>query len=140
MIKKKKISSVQKLDTAFKIEEFTIRQCMNLPSQSVVFIGERTVKLASEIAECLQKANTIYFDSLQKFDLRADLLMQANQALQCLISKVNLISRLYPEALSDETLCEWSQMLVEEFKLLASLRKSDLEKRKKFITKYNINN
>lgn len=127
-------SSVQFLDTAFNIEEFTIRQCMKLPKRSMFFVGERTVNLASEMAECLRRANTIYLDSAEKFDARARLLMQANQALQCLISKVNLISRLYPESLSANILCEWSEMLVEEFKLIAKLKKSDSERKKKLLS------
>lgn len=127
-------SSIQFLDTAFNIEEFTIRQCMKLPKRSMFFVGERTVNLASEMAECLRRANTIYLDSVEKFDARTRLLMQASQALQCLISKVNLISRLYPESLSANIFCEWSEMLVEEFKLIAKLKKSDLERKKKFLS------
>lgn len=132
---KRSESSAQFLDTALKLEEYTILQCMKLPKRATFFVGERVAKLASDIADNTKSANTIFPNSIATFEQRENYFLKAKCATQCLISKVALLKRMYSSVFKENVWIEWDKMLIDMTRLLTSVIKNDRERKKNFIEK-----
>lgn len=139
-------SSVQFLDTAMKLEIFTIKQCIKFPKRYTHFISKQIVELAVNIYNNLKSANSVYLDNLDAFHLRAQFITRAECDLQCLISQLSIAKELFcnekkikddgtessTPVCSQHTWIEWNNLIIEEIRLLSNLKKSDKERKKKF--------
>lgn len=132
---KRNESSVQFLDTALKLEEYTILQCMKLPKRATFFVGQRVAELASGIADSVKSANTVFPNSIVTFEKRESYFIEAECYTQCLISKIALLKRMYSSEFKENVWIEWNKMLIEMVRLLSSIIKNDRERKKNFIEK-----
>jgi hypothetical protein len=139
-------SSVQFLDTAMKLEIFTIKQCVKFPKRYTHFISNQLVELAVEIFNDVKRANSVFLDKLEAFELRTQYISRAERNLQCLISQLSIAKEIFGNEkkvkqdgtesstpmCSQHSWIEWNDLIIEEIRLLGNLKKSDKERKKKF--------
>ena len=77
-------SSVQFVETARKLEEHTLEQCLKVPKRYTFLLTQRIMGLASEVYEDVVSANSIFPVNQHEAQLRRDHLTAANAALQAL--------------------------------------------------------
>ena len=77
-------SSVQFVETARKLEEHTLEQCLKVPKRYTFLLTQRIMGLASTVYEEVVAANSIYPTNQHEAQLRRDHLTAANAALQAL--------------------------------------------------------
>ena len=113
---------MQFVDTAKKLEAFTLSCCMKAPKRYTFFLTSRIMQLASDVHE-------------HEAQMRRDELTRANIALQNLDPKLQLLyeaARQNPEGCKwiGKAMEQWGAMIAEEAKLLAAVRKKDRQRYK----------
>ena len=132
---KRSESSMQFVDTAKKLEAFTLSCCMKAPKRYTFFLTSRIMQLASDVHEHAAAANNIWPTNQHEAQLRRDELMRANNALQNLSPKLQL---LYDSILQNpegygwihKAMRRWGDLICEEAKLIAAVKKNDRQRYK----------
>lgn len=132
---KRSESSMQFVDTAKKLEAFTLSCCMKAPKRYTFFLTSRIMQLASDVHEHAAAANNIWPTNRHEAQLRRDELMRANNALQNLSPKLQL---LYDSILQNpegygwihKAMQRWGDLICEEAKLIAAVKKNDRQRYK----------
>lgn len=88
---KRSESSMQFVDTAKKLEAFTLSCCMKAPKRYTFFLTSRIMQLASDVHEHAAAANNIWPTNQHEAQMRRDELTRANIALQNLDPKLQLL-------------------------------------------------
>lgn len=132
---KRSESSMQFVDTAKKLEAFTLSCCMKAPKRYTFFLTSRIMQLASDVHEHAAAANNIWPTNQHEAQMRRDELTRANIALQNLDPKLQLLyeaARQNPEGCKwiGKAMEQWGSMIAEEAKLLAAVRKKDRQRYK----------
>lgn len=132
---KRSESSMQFVDTAKKLEAFTLSCCMKAPKRYTFFLTSRIMQLASDVHEHAAAANNIWPTNQHEAQMRRDELTRANIALQNLDPKLQLLyeaARQNPEGCKwiGKAMEQWGAMIAEEAKLLAAVRKKDRQRYK----------
>ena len=111
---------MQFVDTAKKLEAFTLSCCMKAPKRYTFFLTSRIMQLASDVHEHAAAANNIWPTNQHEAQMRRDELPRANIALQ------------NPEGYKwiGKAMEQWGAMIAEEAKLLAAVRKKDRQRYK----------
>lgn len=140
-------SSVQFLDTARELEIFTIKKCVRFPKRYARYFSDVLIKLSEEIYNDLCRANATYLDSLSAFEQREYYVKSAEKNLRCLGSQLAVAKEIFDHI--EKTDCEpkekipvcsssawviWNKYILDELRLLANLRRSDKDRKNKFIT------
>ena len=128
-------SSVQFIETARQLEAHTFACCMKAPKRYERFLTGRIMELSSEVHDRVRAANNIWPTNRHEAQLRRDELMRANNALQNLDPKLQLLyeaARQNPEGCKwiGKAMEQWGAMIAEEAKLLAAVRKKDRQRYK----------
>ena len=128
-------SSVQFIETARQLEAHTFACCMKAPKRYERFLTGRIMELSSEAHDRVRAANNIWPTNRHEAQLRRDELMRANNALQNLSPKLQLLyeaARQNPEGCKwiGKAMEQWGAMIAEEAKLLAAVRKKDRQRYK----------
>ncbi len=115
----RKKSPMEFVDTADKIEARTLQICMKWPKRYMFFITQRTVNLASEVYELVQKANAIMPKSEAQREDRIRLLTHALGALYAYAQKIERAYSLFPlcgdkPKLSEHQIEEKSNNILDE--------------------------
>lgn len=84
-------SSVQFIETARQLEAHTFACCMKAPKRYERFLTGRIMELSSEVHDRVRAANNIWPTNRHEAQLRRDELMRANNALQNLSPKLQLL-------------------------------------------------
>lgn len=100
-------SSVQFIETARRLEAHTFACCMKAPKRYERFLTGRIMELSSEVHDRVRAANNIWPTNRHEAQLRRDELMRANNALQ-----------------------RWGDLICEEAKLIAAVKKNDRQRYK----------
>lgn len=79
---------MQFVDTAKKLEAFTLSCCMKAPKRYTFFLTSRIMQLASAVHEHAAAANNIWPTNRHEAQMRRDELTRANIALQNLDPKL----------------------------------------------------
>ena len=79
---KRSESSMQFVDTAKKLEAFTLSCCMKAPKRYTFFLTSRIMQLASDVHEHATAANNIWPTNQHEAQMRRDELTRANIAVQ----------------------------------------------------------
>lgn len=102
-------SPVEFLDLGRKIRAETLRYCLKLPKRLTFYIGTDTMAHANEVAAATRAANSIYVTNRHEAQLRRDLLIAANNALQKLDGNLGTIydylmenPEIFAEGLKDD--------------------------------------
>lgn len=125
---------MQFVDTAKKLEAFTLSCCMKAPKRYTFFLTSRIMQLASDVHEHAARP-THLADESHEAAMRRDELTRANIALQNLDPKLQLLyeaARQNPEGCKwiGKAMEQWGAMIAEEAKLLAAVRKKDRQRYK----------
>lgn len=123
-------SSVQFIETARQLEAHTFACCMKAPKRYERFLTGRIMELSSEVHDRVRAANNIWPTNRHEAQLRRDELMRANNALQNLSPKLQL---LYDSILQNpegygwihKAMQRWGDLICEEAKLIAAVKKND---------------
>ena len=126
-------SSVQFIETARQLEAHTFACCMKAPKRYERFLTGRIMELSSEVHDRVRAANNIWPTNRHEAQLRRDELMRANNALQNLSPKLQL---LYDSILQNpegygwihKAMQRWGDLICEEAKLIAAVKKNDRQR------------
>ena len=121
-------SSVQFIETARQLEAHTFACCMKAPKRYERFLTGRIMELSSEVHDRVRAANNIWPTNRHEAQLRRDELMRANNALQNLSPKLQL---LYDSILQNpegygwihKAMQRWGDLICEEAKLIAAIQR-----------------
>ena len=116
---------MQFVDTAKKLEAFTLSCCMKAPKRYTFFLTSRIMQLASDVHEHAAAANNIWPTNQHEAQMRRDELTRPNIAL-------HEAARQNPEGCKwiGKAMEQWGAMIAEEAKLLAAVRKKDRQRYK----------
>ena len=103
---------MQFVDTAKKLEAFTLSCCMKAPKRYTFFLTSRIMQLASAVHEHAAAANNIWPTNRHEAQMRRDELTRANIALQNLDPKLQL---LYEAARQNPEGCKWIGKAMEQW-------------------------
>lgn len=128
-------SPVQFLETARKLEAFTLRQCMKLPKRYTFYISQELFRLSAKIYDEVKSANSVFPANQHEAQVRRDHFTEANCAVQSMISQLEVAFEVLQASddehkPSDKDCEEWMRMLLEEAQLLSAIKKSDKERYK----------
>lgn len=135
---KRSESVVQFLETARELEIYTIKECARFPKRYMFLITKDVVDLSKKVYNDVKAANSIYPTNAAEVQLRKNYIIQANCALQCLLSQLDIAREFIRSTDANKpiksTVWEgWVNLITTEAKLLASLKESD-KKRYKDLT------
>lgn len=127
-------SSVQFIETARQLEAHTFVCCMKAPKRYERFLTGRIMELSSEVHDRVRAANNIWPTNRHEAQLRRDELMRANNALQNLSPKLQL---LYDSILQNpegygwihKAMQRWGDLICEEAKLIAAAKQHPCRRR-----------
>ena len=108
---------------------------MKAPKRYTFFLTSRIMQLASDVHEHAAAANNIWPTNRHEAQLRRDELMRANNALQNISPKLQL---LYDSILQNpegygwihKAMQRWGDLICEEAKLIAAVKKNDRQRYK----------
>ena len=128
-------STMQFIETARELEIYTIKQSAKFPKRFMFLITKELVDLARAIYNNAKSANSIYPTSLNELQIRTKFIIKAQCALQCLISQLDIAREFIKhtdnnKAIKSKIWQTWADLITNEIKLLASLKKSDKERYK----------
>lgn len=128
-------SAMQFIETARELEIYTIKQCAKFPKRFMFLITKDLVDLAKSVYNNAKSANSIYPTTTNELQIRTTHIIKANCALQCLISQLDIAREFIKHTDNDKAIKSkiwqtWADLITNEIKLLASLRKSDKERYK----------
>ena len=131
-------SVIQFLETARQLEIYTIKECARFPKRYMFLITKDIVGLATKVYNDAKAANSIYLTNAAEVQLRKNYIIQANCALQCLLSQLDIAREFIRTTDANKpiksTVWEgWVNLITSEAKLLSSLKESD-KKRYKDLT------
>ena len=127
---KRNESDLQFLDTAMKLNIFSIQQCVKFPKRYTFYISHEIAETSSEILKNVKCANSIYPTNAHEAQMRRDHFISAYAYTQSLISQINVASELFP--ISGGVMTQWMELILSELNLLKSIMKSDKSRYKKF--------
>lgn len=131
-------STMQFLETARKLEIYTIKQCAKFPKRFTFLITNDLVALAKGVYNGVKAANSIYPTNAAEAQLRKNYIITANCDLQCLISQLDIAREFIyntdaNKPIRDRVWQVWLNLITEEAKLLSALKNSDKERYKNLI-------
>ena len=131
-------SVIQFLETARQLEIYTIKECARFPKRYMFLITKDIVGLATKVYNDAKAANSIYPTNAAEVQLRKNYIIQANCALQCLLSQLDIAREFIRTTDANKpiksTVWEgWVNLITSEAKLLSSLKKRE-KKRYKDLT------
>lgn len=122
-------SPVQFLDTARKIEIYTLQQIKKIPKRYTFLLATHIVELSQELYDNIKRANSIYPKDAEAVAMRRKYFIEANGALQCLISQIDIVKEVSAGEIGDKQWVEWGRLLAEEARLIAKVMRTDAEKK-----------
>lgn len=123
-------SSVQFIETARQLEAHTLACCMKAPKRYSFLLTQRIMETASEVHDHVRAANNIWPTNQHEAQLRRDELTRANNALQNLNPKLQLLYdgiMQNPEGYKwiHKAMQHWGELISEEARLIAAVKKND---------------
>ena len=130
---KRGLSKMQYVENARKIEMLAFSICTKSPKRYTPFLTTKIMELASTVHDEVRAANNIYPTNKHEAQMRRDHLINANIALQNLDPKLTLLYDCLlqnPEQYhwADNAMLEFGNLIIEEAKLIANVKKSDRER------------
>lgn len=128
-------SSIEYLDNARKLAQFTRQCCLKIPKRYTFFGGIGLANLADEVYNKSRMANSVYPTTKSEAELRRSYIIQANASLQALIGQIDIMSYLLVNGGQCDSwiynaLKEWGELTSKQAVLLSKVKKSDKERYK----------
>lgn len=123
-------SAVQFIETARKLQEHTLTQCLKVPKRYTFLLTQEVMHLATDVYNNVVSANSVYPINQHEAQLRRDYLTAANASLQSLDRQLGLLAGvLYknPENFKgfESAFTTWGELINEEAKLISGIRRAD---------------
>ena len=123
-------SAVQFIETARKLQEHTLMQCLKVPKRYTFLLTQEVMHLATDVYNNVVSANSVYPINQHEAQLRRDYLTAANASLQSLDRQLGLLAGvLYknPENFKgfESAFTTWGELINEEAKLISGIRRAD---------------
>lgn len=114
---------MQFIDTAYKLNIYTIKQCVKFPKRYTFYVSQEIAHLSSEIHRKVKSANSIYPTNEHEYQIRRDILMSAYADCQSLISMLNATTELFQ--IAGNTMSNWMELIATEINLIKGVLKRD---------------
>lgn len=118
-------SGVQFLDTAYDLHVMSIRNCLKIPKRLTFYLSTNIVQAAADCHSLVKSANSVYPTNQHEAQMRRDYLIRANNAVQTLLSLLDILWGFRPEGITEKTMEIWIDKAVKEVKLIAGIKESD---------------
>ena len=123
-------SAVQFIETARKLQEHTLTQCLKVPKRYTFLLTQEIMHLATAVYNGVVSANSVFPMNQHEVQLRRDYLIAANASLQSLDRQLGLLAGvLYknPENFKgfESAFTTWGDLINEEAKLISGVRRAD---------------
>ena len=126
---KRNESELEFLNTARKLQAFTIQKCVNtIPKRYTFFIANHLADSATAIYENVKRANSIYPLNQHEAQMRRDYFLRAYAELQSMVSQVELAHEILH--FDTKVLHDWAELISNELKLVSAVMKKDRERYK----------
>lgn len=126
------VSDMEFLNTARKLEIFTIQKCVNtIPKRYTFYIGQHLAESATTVYASVKKANSVYPTNPHEVQIRRDYFIKAYVELQNLISQIEVAYELLH--FDTKVLEEWSALIATEISLVKGVMEKDKERYKKLL-------
>ena len=127
---KRQESKVQFLETARKLEVYTLQHCVKFPKRYAQTITNNIVNLSISIYNELKSANSIFPTNKEEAQIRKNCFIKANCDLQALISQLEIARSVLNDTVSVSVWCSWLELMEQEAKLISAVKKADKERYK----------
>lgn len=117
-------SGAEFIDTADKIEVFTIEQCSKLPRRFNYTIINTTINLAISLHCNVKSANSIYPRNIHEAQRRRDLLQDAICDAENLGAQIHIIMKI-TNCISMSIIEQWANLIDYECVLIRGLMRKD---------------
>lgn len=117
-------SGAQFVDTARELEIFTLQQCMKFPKRITFFLSQPIVQLSQDVLNNVKAANSIFPGNAHEAQLRRDCLIAANNALQAMISQIDIAHGVVGDV-PDKVWLRWMELIASEAKLISAVKAAD---------------
>lgn len=121
-------SGMQFVDTARELEIYTLRYAVKFPKRYTFFITTEIVRLSQAVYNEVKSANSIFPTNAHEAEMRRDCLIRANNALQCLISQLDIAKEVFCSDVEAKVWAKWMDLIIEESKLISAVKKRDHER------------
>ena len=122
-------SELEFLNTARKLQAFTIQKCVNtIPKRYTFFIANHLADSATAVYVYVKKANSVYPLNQHEAQMRRDYFIKAYVELQSLVSQIELAYEILH--FEEKVLHEWARLISDEMKLVQAVMKKDRERYK----------
>lgn len=129
---KRGVSEMEFLNTARKLEIFTIRKCKNaIPKGYTFYLSQPIVLSAVAVYSNVKKGNSIYPTNPCEAQMRRSLFLKAYAELENLISQIEIVNELC--VLSPSIMEEWSRLICTEMSLLKGVMERDRNRYKNIL-------
>lgn len=126
---KRSESQLEFLNTARKLQVFTIQKCVNtIPKRYTFFIANHLSDSATAIYANVKRGNSVYPLNQHEAQVRRDYFMRAYVELQNLVSQIEVAHELLH--FDEKVLHEWASLINDEMKLVQAVMKKDRERYK----------
>lgn len=107
-----------------------MRQCIRLPKRYTAYIGADMMESVNTAYRCLILGNKIWPRDADSAHKRLDYFLRAEGELETLSANISIVNELAP--IEKESLRKWTDIINEEFRLIAGVKKKDKERWKQF--------
>jgi len=126
---KRSESEMEFLNTARKLQIYTIQKCVNtIPKRYTFFLANHIADSASAVYTSVKKANSVYPLNQHEVQIRRDYFIKAYVELQSMVSQVEVAQELLH--FETKILHEWSQLISDEMKLIQAVMRKDRDRYK----------
>ena len=128
---KRKLSSVEFINTAMDLEIFTIKQCLKFPKRYTFVINNTLIDLAKECLINVKMANNIIPSNKQEYEARRLYLLTAKGNIINLYTQLDIARELFD--IKENTFKGWIDLAIKEENLINGILKKDNERYKNLI-------
>lgn len=123
---KRKPSSVQFLETAKELYNYTRKMCVTLPKRYTFFGLAQMFDCACRMREFIKKGNSLFPSNKHEVQMRRDCFLNAKMELQALADHIGDIREIFP--IEDKAIVIWLKLLTDEKNLLTTILERDKER------------
>lgn len=128
IVRKRKPSVIQYIETARKLVTHTIKYCRNFPKSAMFLITKDIVDNARQVYTNVLIANSIFPTTKQDIELRYEYLVTARGHINALDGLLGIAQDMWNLSISEYGWTHWGELMLEEITLINFVIKSD-EKR-----------
>lgn len=121
-------SDMEFIHNARLLRIHTIQKCAHFPKKYTFYVGKPMVDTVSKIHDNVKMANSIYPTNQHEVQIRRDLLLKANAALQSLVSQIEVAQEIF--GIDYDAIKYWMGIVDKQDYLIKSVIRKDKQRYK----------